>query len=102
MGFFLDGRVSLVIGTHTHVPTADEEILPKGTGYLTDAGMTGPYGSVIGMEVSDSLERILTGMPRILNVAKAQPRLAGLFAELDDESGRCLSLERILVSLPPA
>jgi metallophosphoesterase (TIGR00282 family) len=102
MGFFLDGKVSLVIGTHTHVPTADEEILPKGTGYLTDAGMTGPYGSVIGMEVSDSLERLLTGMPRILNVAKAQPRLAGLFAELDDESGRCLSLERILVSLPPA
>ncbi|MGC8722366.1 MAG: TIGR00282 family metallophosphoesterase [Acidobacteriota bacterium] len=102
MGFYLDGRVSLVIGTHTHVPTADEEILPKGTGYLTDAGMTGPYGSVIGMEVSDSLERILTGMPRILNVAKAQLRLAGLFAELDDESGRCLSVERILLSLPPA
>ena len=102
MGFYLDGRVSLVIGTHTHVPTADEEILPKGTGYLTDAGMTGPYGSVIGMEVSDSLERILTGMPRILNVAKAQPRLAGLFAELDDQTGRCLSVERLLLSLPPA
>jgi metallophosphoesterase (TIGR00282 family) len=93
MGFYLDGRASVVVGTHTHVPTADAEVLPGGTGYLTDAGMTGPYASVIGMQVEDSLQRLLTGMPRILNVAKGDARAAGLFAELDDEAGRCLRVE---------
>ena len=73
MGWYLDGRVSAVVGTHTHVPTADAEILPKGTGYQTDAGMTGPYESVIGMAAEDSLKRLLTGMPTILNVAKGSP-----------------------------
>ena len=95
MGWYLDGRVSVVVGTHTHVPTADAEILPKGTGYQTDAGMTGPYESVIGMAAEDSLKRLLTGMPTILNVAKGSPRLAGLFTEIDDATGRCVNLESV-------
>ena len=100
MGFYLNGRASVVVGTHTHVPTADAEVLPGGTGYLTDAGMTGPYRSVIGMEVADSMERILTGMPKILNVAKEDARLAGLFAELDDATGRCLRVEQVIEKVP--
>lgn len=97
MGHYLDGRASVVVGTHTHVPTADAEILPKGTGYQTDAGMTGPYDSVIGMAVEDSLARILTGMPQILNVAKGNPTVAGLFAEVDDATGRCTRLESLFL-----
>ncbi len=101
MGYYLDGRVSLVVGTHTHVPTADEEILPKGAGYLTDAGMTGAYASVIGTRQKDSLERIILGVPRVLNVAKGGLRLGGLFAEIDDVDGRCLKIERIFRKLEP-
>jgi metallophosphoesterase (TIGR00282 family) len=100
MGFYLNGRASVVVGTHTHVPTADAEVLAGGTGYLTDAGMTGPYRSVIGMEIADSTERILTGMPKILNVAKEDARLAGLFAEVDDVSGRCLRVEQVIERVP--
>ncbi len=102
MGHYLDGRASVVVGTHTHVPTADAEILPKGTGYQTDAGMTGPYDSVIGMAVEDSLARILSGMPQVLNVAKGNPTLAGLFAELDDASGRCARIESLFLRAHPA
>jgi len=97
MGSYLDGRVSVVVGTHTHVPTADAGILPRGTGYQTDAGMTGPYNSVIGMAAEDSLKRLLTGMPTILNVAKGDARLGGLYAELDDDSGRCTCIESIFL-----
>jgi hypothetical protein len=97
MGWYLDGRVSVVVGTHTHVPTADAEILPKGTGYQTDAGMTGPYESVIGMAPQDSLKRLLTGMPTILNVAKGDARVAGLHAELDDTTGRCTDIQGVLL-----
>jgi len=97
MGHYLDGRVSVVVGTHTHVPTADDEILPQGTAYLTDAGMTGPYDSVIGMVVEDSLERMLTGMPRILNVAKRGVALGGCHADVDDATGRCTAFERFLL-----
>lgn len=92
-GMYLDGRASVVVGTHTHVPTADGEILAGGTGYLSDAGMTGPYDSVIGMDRADSTKRLLLGMPTILNVAKGDPRAAGLFAHLDDTTGRCLQFE---------
>jgi hypothetical protein len=97
MGWYLDGRVSVVVGTHTHVPTADAEILPKGTGYQTDAGMTGPYESVIGMAAQDSLKRLLTGMPTLLNVAKGSPRVAGLYAVLDDTTGRCTDIEGVFL-----
>jgi metallophosphoesterase (TIGR00282 family) len=97
LGFYLDGRVSAVIGTHTHVQTADEEILPKGTGYLSDAGMTGPYRSVIGTRYEDSLHRMMMGTPKALNVAKENAAVAGVFLELDDVSGRCLSIERLFL-----
>jgi metallophosphoesterase (TIGR00282 family) len=100
MGFYLDGRAGVVVGTHTHVPTADAEILPGGTGYLTDAGMTGPYASVIGTEVGDSTRKILTGMPTILNVARGDLRLAGLFAELEGTTGRCTALESFVLRVP--
>jgi 2',3'-cyclic-nucleotide 2'-phosphodiesterase len=102
MGFHLDGRASVVVGTHTHVPTADAEILPKGTGYLTDAGMTGPYASVIGMQVEDSMQRLLLGIPRVLNVAKGGEAFGGLYAELDDASGRCLTLQPLFIKPDPA
>jgi 2',3'-cyclic-nucleotide 2'-phosphodiesterase len=95
MGWYLDGRVSAVIGTHTHVPTADEEVLPKGTGYLTDAGMTGGYASVIGMEFQDSLDRMLLGTPRLLNVAEGDPAVSGVLLDLDDKTGRCTKVARV-------
>lgn len=100
MGFYLDGRASLVVGTHTHVPTADAEILPKGAGYLTDAGMTGPYASIIGMQVDDSMQRLLLGIPRILNVARGGEAFGGLFADIDEVSGHCVKLEPLFIKLP--
>lgn len=102
LGHYLDGRAGVVVGTHTHVPTADGEILPGGTAYLTDAGMTGPYASVIGMEVADSTRRLLTGMPTLLNVAKGDVRLGGLYAELDPETGRCVAFQSFVERVPPA
>ncbi|MEJ2366830.1 MAG: TIGR00282 family metallophosphoesterase [Acidobacteriota bacterium] len=99
MGFYFDGRVSLMLGTHTHVPTADAEILEGGTGYITDVGMTGPYASVIGMDPRSSIERMLYGMPTALNVAKGKPAIAAVFAEVDEETGRCLSFESRLIKL---
>lgn len=99
MGFYLDGRASLVVGTHTHVPTADGEILPKGTGYLTDAGMTGPYASIIGMQIEDSMKRLLLGVPCILNVAKGGEAFGGLYADIDNATGRCLKLEPLFIRL---
>ncbi len=97
LGYYLDGRVSVVVGTHTHVPTNDAEILPKGTGYLTDAGMSGPYDSVIGMEVEDSTRRMLQGMPVLLNVARGKAKLGLLVAELDEETGHCISLQNLVI-----
>ncbi|HNQ77723.1 MAG TPA: TIGR00282 family metallophosphoesterase [Acidobacteriota bacterium] len=95
MGYCLDGRVSLLLGTHTHVATRDLEILKGGTGYISDVGMTGPYDSVIGMKKEGSIERIVTGMPNVLEVAKGRPALSAVFAELDASTGRCLSVEYI-------
>jgi hypothetical protein len=94
MGFHLDGRVSAVIGTHTHVPTADEKILPKGTAYITDVGMTGPYDSVIGNEVEGVMRRFLTGLPTRLEVAEGDVRLCGVVLDLDESSGRARSIQR--------
>lgn len=95
MGWYLDGRVSAVLGTHTHVPTADEEVLPKGTGYISDVGMSGGYTSVIGMEIQDSLDRLLLGTPKILNVAEGNPALSGVLLDLDESTGRCNRIERV-------
>ncbi len=95
MGWHLDGRVTAVIGTHTHVQTADERILPKGTAYLTDVGMTGPHDSVIGVEVDAALGRFLNAMPVRLETAALNPQLHAVLVEADEETGRALEIERL-------
>jgi metallophosphoesterase (TIGR00282 family) len=95
MGWFLDGRVSAVIGTHTHVQTADNRILAKGTAYITDAGMTGPFESVIGVQKESVVERFLTGMPGRFDVAKRDIHLQGVVVDVDDKTGKSRSIERI-------
>jgi metallophosphoesterase (TIGR00282 family) len=97
MGFYLDGRVSAVLGTHTHVPTADERILPGGTALQTDAGMTGPYESVIGMRADKVLKRFLLQTPSSFEVAKRDVRLAGTLVDIDEETGKARAIERLLV-----
>ena len=98
MGWHLDGKVTLVVGTHTHVQTADERILPNGTAYLTDAGMTGPHDSIIGMEKEPSLARFLTGLPSRFEPATGNPRLNGVVVEADEKTGRALAVTRISYS----
>jgi metallophosphoesterase (TIGR00282 family) len=99
MGWHLDGRVTAVVGTHTHVQTADERILPKGTAYLTDVGMTGPHDSIIGVEVAPALGRFLTGMPARFETATANPRLNGVIVEADPQTGHATDIERVNLSL---
>ena len=91
----LDGQVSAVVGTHTHVQTADEQIFPGGTAYLTDAGFTGPQESVLGREIEPVLKRFLTGMPQRFEVAKNNVRLHGAVIEIDNASGKALSIQRV-------
>ena len=98
MGWHLDGRATLVVGTHTHVQTADERILPKGTAYLTDSGMTGPHDSIIGMEREPSLARFLNGMPSRFEPATGNPRLNGVIVAADDHTGRATAVTRISLS----
>jgi hypothetical protein len=98
LGYYLDGRVSAVLGTHTHVPTADERILPKGTAFLTDVGMTGPYDSIIGMRADRVLSRFLLQTPVPFEVAKRDVRLAGVVLDVDEKEGRARSIERLLVA----
>ena len=95
MGWYLDDRVSALVGTHTHVQTADEKILPRGTAYLTDAGMTGPHDSVIGTRKELALQRMLTQMPVRFHPAENDVRLHGVEIELDPENGRARRIERI-------
>jgi metallophosphoesterase (TIGR00282 family) len=95
MGWHLDGRVSAVIGTHTHVQTADERILPKGTAYLTDVGMTGPHDSIIGVEIEPSLGRFLNARPAKFETATANPRLHAVIVETDAQTGRATDVERL-------
>lgn len=97
MGWYLDGRVTSVIGTHTHIPTADEVILPKGTAYLTDVGMTGPFDSVIGVEKAQVLERFLTQRNVRFLTAEGDPRLYAAAVEVDPSRGRATKIERIIV-----
>jgi metallophosphoesterase (TIGR00282 family) len=94
MGWHLDGRVSAVIGTHTHVATADDQILPGGTAYITDVGMTGPHDSVIGMEKAAVIKRFLDGMPIRYEVATGDIQMNALFIEVDSVSGRAVSVAR--------
>ncbi len=101
MGWFLDGRVSLVYGTHTHVQTADEQILPKGTAYLTDIGMTGPHQSVIGIRPQDGIKRFWTdGQEKNWEVADGPATLNGLILEIDEVTGRALSILRLQITSP--
>ena len=94
LGYYLDGRVSAVLGTHTHVQTADEVILPKGTGYISDLGMTGAFYSVLGMERQPVVERFMTGMPRKFAVADGAARFCGCVFDIDSK-GVCKNVERI-------
>jgi metallophosphoesterase (TIGR00282 family) len=94
MGWYLDGRVSAMIGTHTHIPTADERILPGGTAYQTDVGMTGPYDSVIGSEKSLAIRRFLTGMPIRLDNAKSGAELHAVIVTVDPNTGKATAIRR--------
>ena len=97
MGFYLDGRVSAVFGTHTHVQTSDAQILPKGTGYITDAGMTGPKDSVLGVKPEIIIERMKSNMPARFETADGECVMQGVIFEIEICSGRCLSVETVNV-----
>jgi len=99
MGRFLDGKVSVVVGTHTHVPTADDQILPKGTAYITDVGMCGPYDSVLGRDVDAVLYRFLTQMPRRMEVATDKVMLSAVVIDINEQTGQSRSIQRILAKL---
>jgi metallophosphoesterase (TIGR00282 family) len=104
LGWFLDGRVTAVVGTHTHVQTADERILPQGTAYISDLGMTGPHDSVLGRDKHAVVQSLVTGMPYAYNVARHDPRLNGVIVECDPATGRALAIERVSIleeSAPP-
>lgn len=95
LGHYLDGRVAGVVGTHTHIPTADARILPRGTAYITDLGMSGPYDSVLGRRKDRVLQYMTTAMPAPFDVADGDPRLCGVFIETDDATGRATRCERV-------
>ena len=99
MGWHLDGKVTAVVGTHTHVQTADERILPKGTAYLTDVGMTGPHDSIIGVEIEPVLKKFLTAMPSKFETATGNPRLNAVIVETDSATGRATDIERVSLSV---
>lgn len=96
LGWYLDGRVSAIVGTHTHVPTADARILPRGTAYITDVGMTGPYDSVIGMRKDIAIKRFLHGTPYKYEVATHDVRFAGVYLQVDVETGKALKFESFI------
>jgi metallophosphoesterase (TIGR00282 family) len=98
LGWYLDGRVTAVVGTHTHVQTADERILPKGTAYLTDVGMTGPHDSIIGVDIQAALGRFLTALPARFETATDNPRLNAVIVEADEQTGRATDIERLSLS----
>lgn len=95
MGFFLDGKVSAVFGTHTHVQTADEQILPGGTGYITDLGMTGPEQSILGVKPEIMIEKFRSHMPARFELAEGSPFLCGCLFDFDDTTGACTAVERV-------
>jgi 2',3'-cyclic-nucleotide 2'-phosphodiesterase len=95
MGWYLNGRATAVVGTHTHIPTADERILPGGTAYITDLGMTGPYDSVLGRDKDRVIKSLVTGMPHPYDVAHADVHLSGVLVEADAGSGRATHIERV-------
>jgi len=95
MGWYLDGKVSAVLGTHTHIQTADERLLLNGTAYITDVGMTGPYDSVIGRRIEDVLERFISAVPVRFEVASDNIKLCGAIVEIDQKTGKAMSIERV-------
>jgi len=99
LGWYLDGEVSAVLGTHTHVQTADDEILPQGTAYISDVGMTGPFDSVIGIKKDAIIERFLTGIPNKFDVAKGDIRLQAVLLDVDSITGKANCIERISIKL---
>ena len=99
MGWHLDGKVTAVVGTHTHVQTADDRILPKGTAYLTDVGMTGPHDSVIGVEVDAALGKFINGLPAKFDTATGNPRLHAVIIDADEHTGRATDIERLSYGL---
>lgn len=92
---YVDGRAAAVFGTHTHVQTADARVLPSGTGFITDLGMTGPYGGIIGMQRDPALRRFLTARPAAAEPSDSEPALRGALFEIDEGSGRCVAVRRI-------
>jgi metallophosphoesterase (TIGR00282 family) len=100
MGWFLDGKATAVLGTHTHIQTADEQILPKGTAYITDVGMTGPYDSVIGRNKDRIIERFLTGMPTRFELGTGDVQLHGVLLEVDETTGKALTISRVREKAP--
>ena len=96
-GWYVDGRATAVVGTHTHIPTADETILSKGTAYITDVGMTGPYDSVIGVKKEQVIERFLSGMPARFEAAAGDVRLCAVVIQCDDQTGRAPKIERLML-----
>jgi metallophosphoesterase (TIGR00282 family) len=102
MGWHLDGQVSILFGTHTHVPTADEEILPQGTAYVTDVGMCGPYRSIIGRKPDPVLKRFRTRMYAPFDVATEDVRACGVLVDVDEETGKARSIERVTLRLDDA
>jgi 2',3'-cyclic-nucleotide 2'-phosphodiesterase len=99
LGWFLDGKVSAVVGTHTHVQTADDKVLPEGTAYITDAGMTGPLHSVIGIRKEEILERFLMQVPNKFEVAKGDVHLQGVILDVDEQSGISRGIERLSLKM---
>ncbi len=102
MGWYLDGRVSVVFGTHTHIQTADECVLPKGTAYITDLGMTGPYDSVLGRDKNRVLSAMISGVPNKFDVATKDARMSGVVVTLDTNTGKAVDIERIQYKIPDA
>ena len=102
MGRFLDGRVSAVVGTHTHTQTADEQIFPNGTAFICDAGMCGPAESCLGREIGPIIEKFLTGRPVLFPVARGPVKLHGVIIDIDEETGRAVQIERFAQLYQPA
>lgn len=98
LGWYLDGKVTAVLGTHTHVPTADERVLPNGTAYQTDVGMSGPYDSVIGVEKDLVIQRFLSGMPGKFEPARGDARMCALLIDCDPQTGRAHSVQRLMLA----
>lgn len=97
MGWYLDGRATAVLGTHTHVPTADARVLPQGTAFQTDVGMSGPYDSVIGVQTEEVLDRFLKGMPAKFDAAKRNPKMCAALIECDASTGRAQSIRHLML-----